>query len=154
MKREYFDATGLVERLHRQFLEVVSLELDRLTIKDINNVQCLILHNISDDELTVGELTNRGYYLGSNVSYNLKKMVANGYVEQKPSLHDRRIVQVHLSEKGKKLRDKIALMYSRHQERLPRADLSEERLAAMNETLRTLGRFWSNILSQRSDTTG
>ena len=58
------------------------MELDRTGIADINNIQALILSNIGKEELTVGELTNRGYYLGSDVSYIVKKMVENGYLEQ------------------------------------------------------------------------
>src|SRR3546814_3438250 len=72
IKREYLEAIKLIERLHRQFLEVVKTELDRIGVEDINNIQALILFNIGDEELTVGELTNRGYYLGSNVSYNVR----------------------------------------------------------------------------------
>ena len=90
MEKGYLEAIGLIERLHRQFLEVVKAELDRLAIQDINNVQSLILFDIAGEEVTVGELTYRGYYLGSNVSYNLKKMVETGYLEQERSTHDRR----------------------------------------------------------------
>ena len=78
----YFKVISLVERLHRQFLELVKLELDGLGIHDINNVQGMMLFSIGDAEMTVGELTLRGCYLGSNVSYNVKKMVENGYLVQ------------------------------------------------------------------------
>ena len=74
MSTPYFEAIQLIERLHRYFLDVVKVELDRKGIQDINNVQAMILYNIGHDEMTVGELTLRGYYLGSNVSYNVKKM--------------------------------------------------------------------------------
>ena len=74
IRQDYLEAIRLIERLHRQFLEVVKTELDNHGIADINNIQALILFNIGDSELTVGELTNRGYYLGSNVSYNVRKM--------------------------------------------------------------------------------
>ena len=90
MATAYYDVTALIERLHRQFLEVVKLEFDGLGIHDINNVQSLMLFNIGDAEMTVGELTSRGCYLGSNVSYNVKKMVENGYLAQERSVHDRR----------------------------------------------------------------
>jgi DNA-binding MarR family transcriptional regulator len=86
----YLSTIGLIERLHRQCLEVIKVELDRGGIRDLSNVQAMILFNIGDDELTVGELTQRGYYLGSNVSYNVKKMVENGYLIQERSRHDRR----------------------------------------------------------------
>ena len=82
MKESYFETIRLIERLHRQFLEVIKVELDRTRVIDTNNIQALILSNIGKVELTVGELTNRGYYLGSNVSYNVERMVENGYLEQ------------------------------------------------------------------------
>jgi len=100
VKTDYLNAIRLIERLHRQFLEVVKAEIDRIGVRDINNVQALILYNIGEDEMTVGELTHRGYYLGSNVSYNVRKMVENGYLIQERSPHDRRSIRVRLSDKG------------------------------------------------------
>ena len=97
VKQVYLDTILLIERLHRQFLEVVKAEIDRIGIEDINNVQALILSHVGEEELTVGELTYRGYYLGSNVSYNVKKMVENGYLVQERSAHDRRSVRVRVS---------------------------------------------------------
>ena len=64
----YHDAIQLIERLHRRFMDVVKLELDKLQIQDINNVQAMSLYNIAEDDMTVGELTLSGYYLGSNVA--------------------------------------------------------------------------------------
>ena len=117
MNDAYIEVISLTERLHRQFLEVVKLELEGLRIHDINNVQALILFNIGEAEMTVGELTLRGCYLGSNVTYNVKKMGQHGYLEQRRSLHDRRSVHVRLTEKGKKLRDNLMAMHQRHDER-------------------------------------
>ena len=88
MRHPYYETVLLVERTHRHFLEVVKTDLDKLGIQDINNIQALILYNVGQDEMTVGELTVRGYYLGSNVSYNVKKMVENGYLLQERSPHD------------------------------------------------------------------
>src|SRR5208282_792843 len=107
MQTAYMDVIAMVERLHRQFLEVIKLELDTNSVHDINNVQAMILYNIGDLEMTVGELTLRGCYLGSNVSYNVKKMVEADYLVQERSAHDRRSVRVRLSEKGQTLRQKI-----------------------------------------------
>ena len=134
----------LIERLHRQFLEVIKDELDRVGIQDINNVQALILYNIGEDEVTVGELTNRGYYLGSNVSYNLKKMVEYEYLLQQRSTHDRRSVRVRLSDKGRELCSQIGEMFERHAASLGNDPLSADNLTAANETLRALGNFWSH----------
>jgi len=140
----YYETIHLIERLHRQSLDVLKIELDRLGIEDINNVQSLILYNIGADHLTVGELTLRGYYLGSNVSYNLKKMVENGYLIQERSLHDRRSVRVKVSEKGIKLRKHLDGLFEKHARQLDRAGLGQAELARLSETLHKLERFWSS----------
>lgn len=139
----YYDSITLIERLHRQFLDVLKVELERAGILDINNVQSMILHNIGTDELTVGELTMRGFYLGSNVSYNVKKMVENGYLMQERSIHDKRSVRVRLSEKGRKLNEGMSRLYKRHEERLPAVGLPDERLDSMNKVLHDLEAFWA-----------
>ena len=142
MTNAYLDVISLIERLHRHFLEVVKLELEGLGIHDINNVQGMMLFNIGDSEMTVGELTLRGCYLGSNVSYNVKKMVENGYLVQERSLHDRRSIRVRLTEKGTKLRDRVSVMLQRHLEMLSQAALNMDDLQATGVTLRRLERFW------------
>jgi len=150
LRQPYYDSILLIERLHRHFLEVLKVELDRLGVQDINNVQSLILYNIGEDELTVGELTARGYYLGSNVSYNVKKMHENGYLTQERSPHDRRSVRVRLSEKGTALRDKISQLFERQVDALSKAGLSAEDLTKANEMMRKLERFWSSSLDYTS----
>ena len=139
---KYFKVISLVERLHRQFLELVKLELDGIGIHDINNVQGMMLFSIGDAEMTVGELTLRGCYLGSNVSYNVKKMVENGYLVQQRSLHDRRSTHVHLTEKGRKLRDSLTEMHRRHYEMLAQVGLTGDDLQAVGVMLRRLEQFW------------
>ena len=138
MNNLYLEAISLVERLHRQFLEVVKLELEGLRIHDINNVQAMMLFNIGDAEMTVGELTLRGCYLGSNVSYNVKKMVENGYLAHERSVHDRRSIHVRLTEKGGKLRDALSEMHRRHGEMLSQASIAAEDLQAAGVTLKGL----------------
>ncbi|MGE5270692.1 MAG: MarR family winged helix-turn-helix transcriptional regulator [Thiohalocapsa sp.] len=142
MTNGYLEVISLIERLHRHFLEVVKLELDGLGIHDINNVQGLMLFNIGDAEMTVGELTLRGCYLGSNVSYNLKKMVENGYLVQERSVHDRRSIHVRLTDKGRKLREKLSEMHQRHVEMLSQTAIAADDLQNVNVTLRRLERFW------------
>ncbi len=139
----YYDAIQLIERLHRHFLDVLKIELDRKGIQDINNVQSMILFNIGDDEMTVGELTIRGYYLGSNVSYNVKKMVENGYLMQERSVHDKRSIRVRLSDKGKKLCDLITSMFNRHEEQMKGTDINDARLGDLNNLLKMIERFWA-----------
>ena len=147
MATPYYDVIQMVERLHRYFLDVVKVELDRKDIQDINNVQAMILHSIGHDQLTVGELTLRGYYLGSNVSYNVKKMGENGYLEQERSRHDKRSIRVSLTDKGKDLHKLIDDMFERHESKLDGTKLTEDRLKDTMETLRMLERFWNAQVS-------
>ena len=145
MRDAYVGITSLVERLHRQFLEVVKLELDELGIHDINNVQGLMLFNIGDAVMTVSELTLRGCYLGSNVSYNVKKMVENGYLSHERSVHDRRTIHVRLTEKGAKLCDRLQMMHQRHIEMLNETAITDTDLRSAAAILQRLDRFLDRI---------
>lgn len=140
----YYEAIQLIERLHRHFLDVLKVELDKKGIQDINNVQSMILFNIGDDEMTVGELTIRGYYLGSNVSYNVKKMVENEYLIQERSVHDKRSIRVRLSDKGKDLKNAISAMFARHEEQIKGSEITDDKLKDLNGTLKLLERFWAH----------
>src|SRR5271170_3314462 len=142
MNSEYHDVISLIERLHRQFLELVKLELDAMGVRDINNVQAMMLFNIGEAEMTVGELTLRGCYLGSNVSYNVKKMLENGYIVQERSSHDRRSVRVRLTGKGLALHEKINKMHERHIAALMQGVVQNDDLVGAHKTLRRLERFW------------
>lgn len=104
----------------------------------------MILFNIGDDELTVGELTIRGYYLGSNVSYNVKKMVENDYLVQERSVHDKRSIRVRLSPKGTELKNLITDMFKRHEEKLKGSEIKDDHLNALNNALKLLERFWAS----------
>ncbi len=114
LKPLYMEALTLVERLHRRLLDVIKDEFDRAGRSDVNSVQALLLFNIGDSELTAGELRTRGYYLGSNVSYNLKKLVEMGYIHHQRSRMDRRSVRVSLTEKGQEVADIVNGLYNRH----------------------------------------
>ena len=138
----YLEVVSLIERLHRQFLEVVKLELEGSRLHDVNNVQALMLFNIGDAEMTVGELTSRGCYLGSNVSYNVSKLTQNGYLAADRSEHDRRSVRVRLTDKGRQLRDVVSAMYQRHIEMLGRTSITEDDLEGARTMLERLERFW------------
>jgi DNA-binding MarR family transcriptional regulator len=138
----YLDVILLIERLHRRFLEVVSLELDSFFgVYDINNVQAMMLFNIRDAEMTIGELTTRGAYLGSNVSYNVKKMVETGYLEQERSIHDRRSVHVRLTTRGRRLVDRLSAMHRRHVALLGQTGLLDGGLQGVSATLHRLEQF-------------
>jgi DNA-binding MarR family transcriptional regulator len=147
MDHIYKDVIFLVERLHRHFLEVVKAELEGLDSSDINNVQALILFNIGQEELTVGELTNRGYYLGSNVSYNVKKMVENGYLIHERSTHDRRSIRVRLSDQGLVLYEKLREMFDRQIAEIVDGPITDDELEDASQALRHLEQFWTRILT-------
>lgn len=147
MRHSYYEAVFLVERVHRHFLEVVKSDLDRRSIQDINNVQALILYNIGADEMTVGELTARGYYLGSNVSYNVKKMVENDYLVQERSPHDKRSVRIKLSAKGLALHKHMEEQLEKQVAALANANISAEELTKASEILKKLERFWSGMVN-------
>src|SRR5204862_7792961 len=128
--------------LHRQFLEVVKLELDALGIHDVNNVQAMMLFNMGDTEISVGELTSRGYYLGSNVSYNVKKLSESGYLINERSVHDRRSIRVRLTQKGRTLRSRLSDMLDRHGQMLGQTQLKDTDLQRAAATLQQIERLW------------
>jgi DNA-binding MarR family transcriptional regulator len=144
-KALYLDSLRLIERLHRRLLDVIKVRLDSLGLGEINSVQALLLYNIGTNEMTAGELRSRGYYTGSNVSYNLKKLVEGGYIEHERSRHDRRSVRIRLSDKGKEICDIVDELYEGQVLAVTGdALLGDEGLRAMNETLKALERFWSD----------
>lgn len=103
MKNNYLNVISSIERIHRLFLEVIDCELIKLKITDINSTQALLLYNIGEKVLSVGEISARGYYLGTNVSYNLKKITTAGYIEQNVATYDRRSSLIKLSKRGLQL---------------------------------------------------
>ena len=141
--KPYFEMLGLIERLHRQLLDVIKDELDRRDEREINSVQALLLFNVGDQELTAGELRTRGHYLGSNVSYNLKKLVEFGYVHHERSEIDRRSVLVRLTRKGEAVRDVLHGLFERHLASLDMVgNVGVENLEVMNVSLKRIERFW------------
>jgi DNA-binding MarR family transcriptional regulator len=143
LRKSYLETLSLIERLHRQQLDVIKDELDRRDEREINSVQALLLFNVGDQELTAGELRTRGHYLGSNVSYNLKKLVESGYIHHERSELDRRSVLVRLTRKGEAVRDVLRILFERHLVSLEAVgNVSGGDLESMNVSLRRLERFW------------
>ncbi len=141
----YMDMLGMVERLHRLLLDVIKDEFERLGLLDINAVQALLLFNVGENEVTAGELKSRGYYQGSNVSYNLKKLVEAGYMHHQRCQIDRRAVRVRLTEKGREIRAVMADLFSRHAEGLDQhAILDSTALSYVNSSLRAMERYWTD----------
>ncbi len=141
----YLDSLAMVERLHRLLLDVIKDEFERLAILEINAVQALLLFNIGENEVTAGELKTRGYYQGSNVSYNLKKLVETGHMHHQRCEIDRRSVRVRLTPKGRALRDAVAALFTRHAEGMEaRGVLGIDAIDTLNLSLRRMERYWSD----------
>jgi len=146
----YLEALTLVERLHRRLLDVIKDEFDRRGRSDINSVQALLLYNIGDKELTAGELRTRGYYLGSNVSYNLKKLVEMGFLDHQRSRVDRRSVRIKLTDKGVDVRDIVEHLYQKHVRTVEQVGgISGDEFSSLNKALHRLERFWTDQILYR-----
>ena len=146
----YLESLQLVERLHRRLLDVIKDEFDRAGRSDINSIQALLLFNIGSSELTAGELRSRGYYLGSNVSYNLKKLVDLGFIHHQRSRVDRRSVRVSLTPKGQEIAEVVAGLYERHIGSIEQVGgINSEEFQQMNRALQRLDRFWNDTIAYR-----
>jgi DNA-binding MarR family transcriptional regulator len=150
VRSEYLQSLHLIEGLHRLLLDVIKDEFDRLGGSDLNAVQALLLYNMGDNELTAGELKSRGFYMGSNVSYNLKKLVEMGYIDYERSESDRRSVRVSLSAKGRQASDVVQKLYQRQLGSVETVgQVSGDEFKSVNKALARLERFWTDQIRYR-----
>lgn len=141
----YLEALALVERLHRLLLDVIKDEFERVGILEINAVQGLLLFNIGDHEVTAGELKSRGYYQGSNVSYNLKKLVDMGYMHHQRCEIDRRAVRVRLTRRGREIRDVVEALFERHAVGLEQKGvMTAAAVEDITGALKRVERYWTD----------
>ncbi len=149
-KASYILTMSLIERLHKLLLDVIKDEFERLGRSDVNSVQAYLIYHIGDDVLSAGELRSRGYYLGSNVSYNLKKLVNGGFLSYERSSKDRRSVRIRLTEKGLEICQIVDRLFARHLRSLEQVGgLAPEDLKRLNRSLQQLERFWSDQIRYR-----
>lgn len=144
----YTKATSMVERAQHYLHEMIESELARARI-EINSIQSLLIYNIGDQELTAGELYTRGGYLGTNVSYNLKKLVDRGFLDQQRSQLDRRVQRIRLTDKGREVRNTVETLHRKCSPLMDQYGLSADKLTAMNETLLLLEKFWAGSMHER-----
>jgi|TARA_B100000315_G_scaffold220551_1_gene223331 DNA-binding MarR family transcriptional regulator len=142
LKRYQLEVIRLLATLHKRFLDEIKSELDRLGVDDINNTQALLLAHIGDESPTISELIHRGYYVGSNISYNVKKLIENGYLISERSFHDRRSTRVRLSERAHRLVEFIEPLFELHGHPFQSNDLDHQVMAGVIDKLRMLERFW------------
>ncbi|MBC8269730.1 MAG: MarR family transcriptional regulator [Rhodospirillaceae bacterium] len=150
MTKSYLELTHLIERLHRRFLDVLRTELNRLGVRDINGVQALLLVNIGEEEIVIRDLVERGYYQGSNVSYNIKKLVDFGYLEQERTEHDKRSVSIKLTEKAIRIVVKIRELEEQNAESFSSQHKMENETEQVLEFLRRLERVWADYINYGS----
>jgi DNA-binding MarR family transcriptional regulator len=146
MSVSHLEIYSLAERLHRQFLDVVQAELDRNGRRDINSVGAMIVYNVGDEEMTVSDLMWRGCYLGTNVSYNLKKLTESGHLTQVKSSHDKRVILIRNSPKGLEVCRQIRELEVEHQAALNRLNLNQESIMSCANTLGSLQKYWGRTL--------
>lgn len=147
MKKDYLELTHLIERLHRRFLDVLRTELNRLGVRDINGVQALLLANIGEEEIVIRDLVERGYYQGSNVSYNIKKLVELGYLDQERTSHDKRSVTIKLTEKAIKIVEKVRELEDQNAEAFSAQQKTENETEQVLDSLRRLERVWADYIN-------
>lgn len=145
LKSSYVDAMALIERLHRKILDVIKDEFDRQGRTDINPVQAFLLFNLGEGQMSAGELKDRGAYLGSNISYNIKKLADRDFIYHEKSAKDRRTVQISLTEKGRGVAQIVDLLCARHVRSVEKVgDVSRTDLESLNKSLKRLERFWTD----------
>lgn len=150
VRPKYLEALALVERLHRRLLDVIKDEFDRRGRNDVNSVQALLLYNIGDNDVTASELRTRGYYLGSNVSYNVKKLVELGYLSHQRSRVDRRSVRIRLAPKGDEVHKIVADLYEKHVRTIEQiGGIGQDDFETLNHALLRLDRFWTDQIRYR-----
>lgn len=146
VKKEYLELTRLIERLHRRFLDLIRAELNRLGIRDINSVQALLLANIGAEQIAIRDLVERGYYQGSNVSYNIKKLAEMGYLDQERSTHDRRSVSIRLTEKALNVVGNIRELEKKIASQLDEENFGNAEIDTVCNALRRVERTWSDYV--------
>ncbi|MBF9233882.1 winged helix DNA-binding protein [Microvirga sp. BT350] len=142
----HLDLLRVVERVHRRYLDIFRLDLGRLGVDDLSPSQVMMLFTIGADELTVRDLIDRGYYLGSNASYNLKRLAETGYIDRNASERDRRSARIRLSEKGRKLCEAVRKMDVSYHRLVARNAEERHELEIAFKTLQRLEQVWTGAL--------
>ena len=151
MNKEYLELTNLIERLHRRFIDVMKTELNRIGVKDINGVQALLLTNVGEEEVVIRDLIERGYYLGSNVSYNIRKLTDLGYLDQERTAHDRRSVTIRLTEKALSVVTRMRELQAKNADSFAKRGAGPEDMEDICKALRSLERTWADYINYGAD---
>lgn len=147
----YTDLGRVMESITRRFLDVLRMELARIGVTDLSPTQALMLLHIGGEELSVRDLLERGYYLGSNASYNLKHLVETGYVDRTPSQRDRRAARLRLSERGLAACEGLKRLETARADSLLRSKADGADFETTYRTLRRLERAWMDLIRYDDD---
>ena len=141
----YLQSVMFLERVHHKLLDVIKDELDRRNRADLNSLQALLLYNIGGNDVAAGEIRTRGYYLGTNASYNIKKLADMGFLHYQRCVIDRRSVRLRLTPKGREVHDIIGSLYEKHLRSLEVVGgFNSDAFDTLNNSLRRLERFWTS----------
>ncbi|QIB35427.1 MarR family winged helix-turn-helix transcriptional regulator [Ancylobacter pratisalsi] len=142
----HLEIARLIERSHRRFLDLLRVELTRLGTDDISPSQVMLLFTIGNDELSVRDLLERGHYLGSNASYNLKQLVEADYVHRAASQRDRRSARLRLTDKAQRLCDAVRTMQDNVHRPNSQNSIDANDLVTAFTVLRRLELLWTSAL--------
>ncbi|MBL4613354.1 MAG: MarR family transcriptional regulator [Magnetovibrio sp.] len=115
-------------------------------VKELNAVQALLLSNIGQEDIAIRDLVERGYYQGSNVSYNIKKLTDMGYLEQERSQHDRRSVTVRLTPKALDVVERVQQLEAANADAVVASGLNTNDLTQAAQTLTTIEKTWADYI--------
>ena len=148
-KNKCIEFAMLSESVYRTFLDLIKYELDSAGIIDINPIQAAVLLNIVNaDQIAKGDVLKKGYYMGSNASYNLNKMKENGYIDQIQSEFDKRISYLRLTDKGVRLSDSLNEKISSHSQSIE-SNTSEKttNIGKLITQLRSVENHWKKTIN-------
>jgi len=146
----FLKSLSLLEQAHRRLHDVVKDDLERAGERSLTGVQALLLYEIGEDEAPASVLRARGAFAGTSLSYNVKKLQEGGYLIQTRSEDDKRTVTLRLTERGLKVRGRVAKLFEKQANALePTASVRPDDLSQLNKTISRLERFWSDQIRFR-----
>ena len=146
----FLKSLSLLEQAHRRLHDVVKDDLERSGERSLTGVQALLLYEIGEAETPASALRARGAFAGTSLSYNVKKLQEGGYLNQRRSDDDKRAVRLSLTERGLKVRARVAALFEKQASALePTASVRFDDLQHMNKTVSRLERFWSDQIRFR-----
>ncbi len=142
----YIETITRLQSLNHQLLDQIKDEFKRIGWNEVNPAQALMLFHIgAGNEIAAGDVRARGYYFGSNASYNLMKLRDGNYIERRSYPADRRVVKIALTPKGEEVAEVVDDLIKRHLRAVGEvnSDLTSEHLKTLNNELEHLERVWT-----------